>query len=103
MDPSKLVPAILAYLQPATLLSALVGLVWWIMKKALKAAADQLKGVKEQLSEIQQITKIQAENHLSTIERESLKQTSLLETMIKEQAETNGSIKTLCDVISKKI
>jgi hypothetical protein len=104
MDWSKLV----YYIQPATLGSALVGLVWWIMKKALARAAEELKGVKDQLSDsakkldsIETITKVQAENHLCTIQAESIKQTALLTDMAKELAETNGSIKTLVTILSK--
>ena len=102
MDLSKVVPFILAHLQPATLLSVLTALVWWIVKRAFVRAAEELKGVKEQLTAIQQVTSVQAGNHLSHIQEESIKQTALLETMIKEQAETNGSIKTLVTVLSSK-
>jgi hypothetical protein len=101
MDLSKVVPAILAYLQPATLLSVFGGLLWWVVKKAFTRAAEELKGVKDQLSAIEAITKVQAENHLHTIEAESLKQTSLLETMIKEQATTNGYLKAVVEIGKK--
>ena len=101
MDLPKVVSLLFAYLQPATALSVTGGLLWWVMKKALARAAEELRGVKDQLSDIQQITKIQAENHLAHIQDESIKQTALLETMIKEQAETNGSIKTLVSILSK--
>jgi hypothetical protein len=78
-----------------------------MVKRAFKAAPDKLESVAAKLTAIHQITSVQAEKHLWTIQNESIKHTKPLQNIMTEQkaglAELNGSVKMLCDVISKKI
>jgi hypothetical protein len=69
--------------------------------KTLQKIGEDFKSANEKLAVIEQATRVQAENHLCTIQAESIKQTALLETMIKEQATTNGYLKAVVEVAKK--
>ncbi len=85
-----------------SLLSILAGLGTFIVRKALKAAADKTTDALAKLDRIEQATTVATANHLAHIETESVKTNSLLEVVIKEQSETNGSIKTLVEILSNR-
>jgi hypothetical protein len=101
VDPLKLVPASYFPYIISVIVPAFAGLLWWAMKRAFKAAADKLESVEAKVTEIHKVTSVQAENHLSTVQAEAVKQTALLETMIKEQATTNGYLKAVVEIAKK--
>jgi len=80
------------------LLSALGAVCGFVIKKAGEFLRTQWNMAMEKLTTIETTTRNQAENHLQTIQTEAVKQTALLETMTKEQAETNSYLKAVIDL-----
>lgn len=73
--------------------TAVVGGVGVLGKYFGSKVLDEWKEVKEKLDTIATSTQVSAENHLLHIERESEKQTALLEKVVENQAELNGFLK----------
>lgn len=74
---------------------SVIGTLLGLFMKQLMAAFTKAFAT---LSRLEQITSVQAENHLTTIQAEAIKQTALIGNMIKEQAETNGYLKAVVDM-----
>jgi membrane protein required for beta-lactamase induction len=91
-----------AVLCVTTLLSILIGLGTWVMRKAFKIAADKTADALQKLDKIEQATVVQATNHLEHIETESVKTNDILGRMEISQAEMSGKISTLCDIMASK-
>ena len=85
-----------------TLLSILIGLGTFIVRKALKVAAEKTTEALEKLDRIDQTVHIQSENHLATIEKESIKTNNLLDDIKTGQAEMCGKISTLVEILANK-
>ena len=83
----------------ATGLATLTG---FVVRTAIAAIKDKATKAEQTLRELKEITAVQAENHLTTIQGEALKQTKLLEDMKCGQIEANASLKTLISVIGTK-
>jgi hypothetical protein len=110
LDPSKVIPV--AYQAPAlyislTLLMSAAGL---IAKVFYSMVRNQFTLALDKLTKIESITSVQAENHLATIQAEAKTTNVLLvglgdkfDAFANTQAETNGSLRTLVDLLIKKI
>jgi|SRR5579863_2336470 len=103
------IPVSYIYVVASVLATTLCGLGGFVIKKAIDSMRTEWRGAMDKLATIEDTTRIQAENHLHTIQDEAKKQTALLETLVKEQtemrvgqAETNGSLKTLIEVIQQQ-
>lgn len=81
--------------------TALVSLVTWNVKIGFKVAKDKLESAEAKLNSIEATTKVQAENHLKTIQDESLKQTAILERIEKQGVSTAAKFDTLIAVMGK--
>lgn len=90
MDPFKLVPAGYFPYIISALFTALTGLAGWVVRKLFKVAAEELKTAKDSLTKLNDEIVLQRTNHLHHIEENTAKTVTLLESMTKEQAETNG-------------
>jgi len=97
-DWSKIIPESYIYTAFGLLVTVFGGFVVYTAKKAIGALKGQWSGAMDKLSIIENTTRVQAENHLNTIQQEAVKQTDLLGTMIKEQATTNGYLKAVVDL-----
>lgn len=79
-----------------------VSILWWLVKRLVSdkvtAAKQAWTDVVKKVDVIVDTTRIQAENHLCTIQNESIKQTTLLQDLVKEQAETNGFLKAIVEL-----
>ncbi len=67
---------------------------------AVKATGPQTlyyKGKKRQRYGLRQVQGVQTENHLNTIQNESIKTNTKLDDLIKEQAETNGYLRAIAE------
>src|ERR1700733_15388334 len=89
------IPMSAVYWVIGVLLSALASLGTFMIRRFILGIKQDFQTAMSQLSVIEQTTRIQAENHLCTIQAESIKQTALLSEMIKEQATTNGYLKAV--------
>jgi hypothetical protein len=78
-----------------SLISTILGFGFNWLKKEWRVATDRLV-------KIENITSVQAENHLRTIQDESLKQTALLQEVVKGQTQNNAKLEILCEVISSR-
>jgi hypothetical protein len=78
-----------------SLISVILGFACNWVKREWRTATDRL-------IKIENITSVQAENHLRTIQDEALKQTALLTDMNDKQTTTNGKLEILCDILCKK-
>lgn len=113
-DPSKLFPGATPQVYGLiTIVLFLLGVIGWFVRIGFKFVSASMTSALDKLTKIDQVTTIQAENHLKTIQGESIKQTALIESLIeksdnnmgliiKEQSETNGSLRTLVEILAKK-
>jgi hypothetical protein len=92
-----MLPEILHY-TPHAVVGTLLTVLGWFVKNKVQEIVDDFKIAQERLATIESIARNQAENHLKTIQTEAIKQTALLEEMLKAQAETNGFLKAVCDL-----
>lgn len=84
---------IVANYGPHVLETGVGGIVVWIGKYFFSIAKDEWTGMKETLADIRETSKVQAENHLKTIEMNTGKTNEILQEMVKGQAEMNGWLK----------
>ena len=71
------------------------------MRKLFKVAAEELKTAKESLVKLNDEVVLQRTNHLHHIEENTAKTVTLLESMTREQAETNGYLKAVVEIAKK--
>ncbi len=95
------IPVSAVYWVVGVLVSALVSLSAFLINRLVQAVKKDFQTAMAQLSTIENTTRVQAENHLFTIQTESIKQTQLLAEMIKEQATTNGYLKAVVDMSNR--
>lgn len=86
----------------AVLLAGLAGILRFMFKETIDSLKKDWDKAMCQLDDISKTTKVQAENHLHTIEGEAVKQTALLSEMIREQSETNGYLRAVVDMAKPK-
>jgi|SRR5208337_5050517 len=86
----------------SSLLSVIIALGVFIVRKALRVAADKTTDALAKLDRIEDVTTNQAENHLATIEKESVKTNVLLDEIKIGQAEMSGKISTLVEILASK-
>ena len=70
-------------------------------EELFKVAAEELKTAKESLVELNTEIVLQRTNHLHHIQENPAKTVTLLESMTKEQAETNGYLKAVVEIAKK--
>ncbi len=97
------IPPTWIYAIASVLLTSLTGLGWIVIKRVVATLKKDWDEALEKLTTIENITCVQAENHLYTIQTESVKQTNLLTEMNEKQAENNGKLGVLIDILSKKV
>ena len=73
--------------------AAATGLVTWIGKLIWNFFQNEWIEVKEKLTAIEATTRVQAENHLETIQHQGAKTNELLEKVVENQIELNGWLK----------
>jgi hypothetical protein len=98
VDWHKFIPETYIYDAFGLVMIGLFAVARFIVKKVIESLKSEWKAVTERLERIEDVQGVQAENHLNTIQAESLKQTDLLTEMVKEQAGTNGYLKALVDL-----
>lgn len=76
----------------------LVLAVGYSMKVIFESIKRDWNAALEKLAVIETTTRVQAENHLMTIQTESVKQTKHLEDLVREQSQTNGYLKAIIDM-----
>jgi competence protein ComGF len=93
---------------PHAIVTVLSGVALYLLKKGVDAAFDSIKSTvkgiiafaqqcRDDLNHIKNIQGVQAENHLTTIQNESIKTNELLNDMRTQNAETNGYLKAIVD------
>jgi competence protein ComGF len=93
---------------PHAIIAALGSVGIYLLKKGADAVFDSVKSairniiefaeqLREDLNHIKNIQGVQAENHLTTIQSESIKTNELLNDMRTQNAETNGYLKAIVD------
>jgi len=96
------IPPTWIYAITSVLLTSLASLGGLVIRKTLQNIKKDWDVAMTKLTTIEDIQRIQAENHLQTIQAESVKQTGLLTDMLQAQAETNGYLKAVVE-LSKKV
>jgi hypothetical protein len=83
----------LLHYTPHGIVAALLGALGWFGKRAASGFAADIKDAKQRLVTIEETTRVQAENHLATIQANTSKTVEVLEDMRKDQAELLGYIR----------
>lgn len=78
---------------PHAIVTAFLSVTGWFGKYVLKNIKQEWKEMKDRLMTIETTTRVQAENHLNTIQANTAKANELLEKMVENQAEMNGFLK----------
>lgn len=73
--------------------AVIVGGLGWFVKYIGHSIRHEWRGIKEKLSLIEQTTRVQAENHLHTIQENTAKTNELLEKVVLNQVDMNGWLK----------
>jgi hypothetical protein len=73
--------------------TVLVGGLGWLGKYVGHSIAKEWRGIKDKLTLIEETTRVQAENHLTTIQVNTGKTNDLLEKVVENQTELNGWLK----------
>jgi hypothetical protein len=98
VDWHKIIPETYIYGAFGLLVTGLGVIARFVVKKTIEILKAEWQAVTARLELIETVQGVQAENHLNTIQSEALKQTILLEDMVKEQASTNGYLKAIVDL-----
>jgi hypothetical protein len=72
---------------------AVTGGFGWVAKYFVRSLQKEWRGIKDQLKLIEQTTRVQTENHLTTIQTNTGKTNDLLEKVVENQIELNGWLK----------
>jgi hypothetical protein len=103
--PHHLIPYSLLWTGAGLLLTALLSVCGFVLKNGIAAMKDNWDGAMTKLDTINETTRVMTDNHFSHLQEEVGKQTGLLETLVKEQidtnkalAETNGYIRAWVDL-----
>jgi len=83
------------YIYSAT--TALLTAVIWLLRIVWKFVSATVNSWSEKLSTIESTTRVQAENHLCTIQANTTKANDLLEQLLLSQAGTNGFLKAIVE------
>jgi hypothetical protein len=83
---------------PHAVLTAIGSALLWFARALGSRFKRDWDTAMEKLGNIEQKVSVQAENHLYSIQEESKRQTTLLQDMVKEQAETNGYLKAVVEL-----
>lgn len=78
---------------PHMIEAAVTGGFGWVTKYFVRSLQKEWRGIKDQLKLIEQTTRVQAENHLATIQTNTGKTNDLLEKVVENQIELNGWLK----------
>lgn len=78
---------------PHAIVTGLLSIFGWFSKNLLDSVKQEWKDTKERLVNIESTTRVQAENHLNTIQANTSKTNELLGKVVENQAEMNGFLK----------
>lgn len=78
---------------PHAFVTGLLAFLGWVGKYLFGVVREEWRGVKSTISTIEATTRIQAENHLHTIQENGAKTNELLGKMVENQVELNGWLK----------
>lgn len=78
---------------PHAVVTAVLSLLTWFSKNLFNSIKKEWTETKDKISTIESTTRVQAENHLNTIQENGKKTNELLEEVVKNQIELNAWLK----------
>lgn len=78
---------------PHAVVTGLLSILGWFARNLFNSIKDEWNDTKTRLVTIETTTRVQAENHLNTIQQNTSKTNELLEKMNENQVEMNGWLK----------
>lgn len=93
MKGSKMISPGVAHQVPHMVEIIVTGGGSWVVKFVTDKLVKEWRGIKETLGRIETTAKVQAENHLQTIQSNTTQTNVLLEKVVENQIELNGFLK----------